>query len=77
LRLTTSDRPGVLGKVCTVLGNHGVSIAWCIQKGELPNGAVHVVLMSHVTVESAVQAALAEIDALEFIAEPTHVMRVL
>ncbi len=77
LRLTTADRPGVLGKVCTILGNHGVSIEWCIQKGEQPNGAVHVVLMTHETIERAVQAALSEINGLDFMMEPAHVMRVL
>ncbi len=77
LRLTTQDQPGVLGKVCTALGNHRVSIAWCIQKGEIANGAVHVILMTHETVESAVQSALSEIDQMDFIVEPTHVLRVL
>lgn len=77
LRLTALDQPGVLGKVCTVLGSHGVSIASCIQKEQHENRPVHVVLMTHETVESSVQAALAEIGRLEFIREETHVLRVL
>ena len=32
LRLTTNDQAGVLGKVCTILGEHGVSSASCIQR---------------------------------------------
>lgn len=77
LRLTTLDKPGVLGTVCTILGNHGVSIASCIQKEDHEAKPVHVVLMTHDTVESAVRAALAEIDRFEFIKEKTHVVRVL
>jgi homoserine dehydrogenase len=77
LRLTTLDNPGVLGHVCTVLGSHGVSIASCIQKEEHEVKPVHVVLMTHETKESALRAALAEIDALDFIREETHVLRVL
>ena len=77
LRLTAEDHPGVLGKVCTLLGKHGVSIASCIQKGQAENAPVHVVLMTHETIESSVLAALAEIDALDFITEKTHFLRVL
>ena len=77
MRLTTVDKPGVLGKVCTILGGHGVSIASCIQKEEHNEKPVHVVLMTHETSESALRAALAEIDELEPIREKTHVLRVL
>lgn len=80
LRFTTQDCPGVLGKICTILGKHGVSIASCTQKEiqESPEAVpVHVVLMTHETVESGVMAARAEIDALDFIVEPTHILRAL
>ncbi len=78
LRLTTQDHPGVLGKVCSILGGHGVSIASCIQKDtEGENQPVHVVMMTHESVESSVMAALAEIDRLEFIAAPTQLIRAL
>jgi homoserine dehydrogenase len=77
LRFTTLDRPGVLGKICTILGSHGVSIASCIQKEEHEVNRVHVILMTYATLESALCTALAEIDALEVIHEPTHFLRVL
>ena len=77
LRLTTRDRPGVLGKVCTILGNHSVSIASCIQKERHKGDLVHVVLMTHESTESALRAALDEIDIHDFIGEETHVLRVL
>ncbi len=77
LRFTTQDHPGVLGKICGKLGNHGVSIASCHQKEETGETAAHVVMMTHETVESSVMAALAEIDAFEDIVEPTQLIRVL
>jgi homoserine dehydrogenase len=77
LRFTTLDRPGVLGRICTILGSHGVSIASCIQKEEHEVNRVHVILMTYATLESALCTALAEIDALEVIHEPTHFLRVL
>lgn len=77
LRFTTQDKPGVLGKICSILGNHGVSIASCMQKEVSTDNPVPVVLMTHNAVESSIMAALAEIDPLDIIAEPTHVLRVL
>jgi homoserine dehydrogenase len=77
LRLTTLDKPGVLGRVCTILGSHGVSIASCIQKEEDEEGPVHVVLMTHTTREASLREALKEIDTLESIRETTHLIRVL
>ena len=77
LRLTTKDTPGVLGKVCTLLGDQGVSIASCIQKEGRRGEYVHVVLMTHETIEASLRKALAQIDTLPFIGEPTHVLRVL
>ncbi len=77
LRFTTEDHPGVLGRICTILGKHGVSIASLIQKEEDETTDAHVVLMTHETVESSVMAAKSEIDALDCIIEPTHVLRVL
>ena len=77
LRLTTRDDPGVLGTVCTLLGDHGVSIASCIQKDPHGEDSVHVVMMTHETVESSLRAALSTIDGLDVVNEPTHVIRML
>ncbi len=77
LRLTTRDQPGVLGQACTILGNHGVSIASCIQHEGHSNDAVHVVMMTHDTCESDLRAALREIDQCAFMVQPTSLLWVL
>ena len=77
LRLTTADHPGVLGRVATILGKHGVGIASVIQKEESEHAPAHIVMTTDTTVESAVMAALAEIDGLSDTVEPTHVIRML
>ena len=77
LRLTTQDHPGTLGHICTTLGKHGVSIATCFQHEESDAAPAHVVIMSHTALESAVKQAVEEIDAQEFITEPTRLLRVL
>lgn len=77
LRLTTDDHPGVLGTICTILGNHGVGIASLIQKEEAESVPAHIVLMTDETLESALWTALEEIDAHDFVKEPSHAIRVL
>lgn len=77
LRMTTQDHPGVLGKIFTMLGNHGVSVASCFQHDEEESSPAHIVLMTHTCLESSVMTAVEEIDALDFIWEATHVLRIL
>jgi len=80
LRFTTKDYPGVLGQICTVLGKHQVSISSCHQKETLEyHGSfpVHVIIITHESLESSIQSAVAEINRLECIVEPTHIIRML
>jgi homoserine dehydrogenase len=77
LRFTTADETGVLGRICTILGEHKISIASCSQKDPHGENSVHVVIMTHNALESELRSALARIDALDVIIEPTHVLRVL
>jgi len=77
LRLTTVDRPGILGEACSILGHRNVSIATCMQHEEHAPDAVHIVVMTHSTKEADLQTAIAEIDALDTTREQTHVIRVL
>ena len=77
LRFTTVDTTGVLGKICTVLGEHNISIASCSQKDPHDENIVHVVILTHNALESDLRAALDVIDHLDVVKEPTHVLRVL
>jgi homoserine dehydrogenase len=76
LRMSTKDHPGVLGRISTILGQHGVSIASVIQNEEDELVQAHIVMMTHETLESSIMTALAEIDSQDFVTEPTHAMRV-
>lgn len=77
IRLLTADRPGVLGRICTILGDHGVSIASCIQKEVFHEGCAPVVLMTHESLEAPLRDAIEAIDRADFVFEPAHVLRVL
>jgi homoserine dehydrogenase len=76
LRFTTLDRPGVLSQISSCLGRHNISIQSMLQPETLDNVSVPIVLMTHEAQEVDIVAALAEIDQLEIIAEPTRLIRV-
>ncbi len=74
-RCTAQDQPGVLASISRVLGEHNISIEAVTQKGRQDQGPVPIVMLTHEAKEADVQKALAIIDALEVIAEPTVIIR--
>ncbi len=76
-RISAQDKPGVLSTISGVLARYGISIESVIQKGRKASGPVAIVMRTHSAQESAVGAALREIDALEVVAAPTVKIRIL
>ena len=76
LRLAAIDKPGVLSAVSTALSKEGISIEQMIQRGHAPGEPVQLVMITHPTVEAHMQAALTQIEKLEFIKEPPHMIRI-
>jgi homoserine dehydrogenase len=79
-RFTIVDRPGVLAEIAGVLGRNNISIASVIQHEPQSNEegeVVPLVIMTHTATDGAVQQALAEIDRLPAIRQPSVRMRVL
>jgi homoserine dehydrogenase len=75
LRFSVEDRPGVLGRLTTVLGEHQVSIRQVVQDGAGEAGPVSVVVLTHDAREGDVRAA---IDAIaKTVVAPTKVIRVM
>ncbi len=77
IRMTATDRPGVLAQVGGVLGNRDISIASAIQKetDEVAQRA-EIVLMTHRANESDMQRAIRELEALDTVAEVGNMVRV-
>ena len=71
-----TDRPGVMGKIATLLGNHEVSIASVIQKEPNANGDVPVIMLTHHTIEERFRRALHEIEDLPYVRRPSRFFRV-
>lgn len=69
LRLRVVDRPGVLADITRILADHTISIDAMVQK-EPAEGDEHVdiVMLTHLTVEKHVNAAIARMEALPSVA---------
>jgi homoserine dehydrogenase len=74
-RFTAQDQPGVLASISRILGDHRISIEAVIQKGRQDQGPVPIVMLTHEAREADVRKALAIIDGLAVIAEPTMFIR--
>jgi len=65
VRCMAADRPGVLGRVATVLGRNDVSIASVIQKARLAKTTVPLVLRTHRARRRNLDRALAAIATID------------
>jgi homoserine dehydrogenase len=66
LRLTALDRPGVMARIASILGEEGISIE-AIQQKEPGEGETHVplVMLTHRVLEGRMNQAIARIEALD------------
>ena len=75
LHLDVEDVPGVLAGVTKVLGEHEVSIRSVVQRGVAEHA--RLVMVTHPVLESSLLAAVAQVDAFDFIRAPTRAIRVI
>jgi homoserine dehydrogenase len=65
LRLNAEDKPGVLADVTRILAKHQISIDAIIQKKPLDDRAlIPIILLTQITLEKEMNAAIAEMEAL-------------
>ena len=77
IRLTATDRPGVLAQMAQILGDRQISIASVIQKEADPSAqTAEVVITTHPSREQDVQQALKEMERLEVVKEIGNTLRV-
>jgi homoserine dehydrogenase len=76
LRFSVGDEPGVLGAIATAFGRHRISIASVMQKEMSNPDFVPVIFLTHDAVEKAVRDAVAEVERLPFVRQPTQVIRI-
>ncbi len=77
LRLTVTDRPGVLAQIARVLGDAEISIASVLQKeADEEAGTAELVIMTHESKEASMQDALRRVKELPVITEIGTFLRV-
>jgi homoserine dehydrogenase len=77
LCFTAQDRPGVLGQIAALLGEHEIGIESVIQRrSEGRAGVVPIVVLTHPAREGAVRRALERVDALPAVAARTRLVRI-
>ncbi len=80
IRTLVQDKPGVIGRMATILGNHGVSLASIVQPQHEENndheGLAEIVWITHLVKEKKLQAALTALKAEEVVSEIANVIRV-
>ena len=76
MRLTVSDRPGVIAAVSEALAKAGVSIESFLQRPVDDSGLVPIVLTTQPASEEALRDAVEHIGALEAVVEPPRVIRI-
>jgi len=75
-RFSALDRPGVLSTISGIIGKYGISLQSVHQKGRKMNGAVPVVMLSHLAKEADVKCALNEINALDVVSSEAVLIRI-
>ena len=75
-RFLTQDHPGVIGKLGTCFGNHGVSLESIVQTG-VQDELAEIVVVTHDVREGNFRSSLAEIQALGAVNSIPSLLRVL
>jgi len=77
LRLNVADRPGVFAQIARVLGDEEISIASVLQKDtNKAEQTAEIVITTHPSMESSVQAALRALAALDVVRDVSNVLRI-
>lgn len=76
LRLQVIDQPGVIAKVANILADKKISISSFIQKEDQNEDNVSLLILTHVTVEKQVKAAIAEIENLAEVCDKAILLRI-
>lgn len=76
LRVEAEDRPGVLARIATILGEHDIGILSVIQPEDHDEETAPIVLMLHFAKFGIVREAIAEIDKLDCVRGETTLLRV-
>jgi len=76
VRMGVVDKPGVLADITGIFRDSNISLKSFLQHGHAPGEKVYIVVATHVTKESDMQAALAKMAAQSSVIEPPFSIRI-
>lgn len=76
IRLSVKDKAGVLSKITSLLGKHGISVAQ-VNQIEAEEGLVSLIIVTHTTFENNVNKAVNDINAMSGVSKVASVIRVV
>ncbi len=77
VHLWVADQPGVLAQIAQVFGDHGISIASCIQKEtDAKAGTAELVIVTHGAREAGMRDALKQFETLSAVRDLGSVLRI-
>ena len=75
IRMTVSDKPGVLASISSILGNHEVSIYSVVQK-KSQKGHAEIVMITHKVNEASMYDSITVLNELHIVKKINNVIRV-
>lgn len=76
IRFQVNDQPGVLGRIATILGEHGVSLKSVVQRGKPGETSVPLVFITHAVERSSLDGALKQIQAFDMVSAVASILKV-
>ncbi len=76
LRIQVLDKPGTLGKIANILGEHDISISSVMQREGQSKSNVALIILTHQAVEGKARAAFREIERLPETKEKINTIRI-
>jgi homoserine dehydrogenase len=76
LRFTVSDKPGVFASIASCMCAENISFASIMQKEITEEKRVPVIILTHLAKEKNIRAALAHIEAMDYVKKGTQVIRI-
>ena len=77
VNIVTANVPGVIGRVGTICGDHGINVSSIIQKEILPDGSAMIVILTEDALEQNMQDAISELASLDSIKKIYNIIRVM
>lgn len=76
LRMQVIDKPGVMAEITHIVADYNISISAMIQKEAHDSDRVSIIMLTHLTVEKNINAAIARIESLPVVTDKVIRIRI-